>query len=140
MLFSAEALKKRFCEELSLRGWRQPQSSWSTSSQTTEQRLQLENPGTAPIASFNLPVLFQERIGVEAQFGTNPVAPFDLLARHMAFYVGDVIDVGVEVLPMKEMSVQMSSGISYYEGELYNVIRQGRGVPAVPLVLLGVAP
>jgi len=30
--------------------------------------------------------------------------------------------------------------IAYYEGELYNLIRQGRGVPAVPLVLIGVAP
>jgi hypothetical protein len=60
--------------------------------------------------------------------------------RHMAFYVGDVIDVGVEILPMKEMSSEMSSGISYYERELYNVIRQGRGVPAVPLVLIGIAP
>jgi hypothetical protein len=65
---------------------------------------------------------------------------YDLFVKHMAFYVGDVIDVGVEILPMKAMSAQMSSGISYYEGELYNVIRQGRGVPAVPLVLIGVAP
>lgn len=34
----------------------------------------------------------------------------------------------------------MSTGIAYYEAELYNLIREGRGVPAVPLVLLGVAP
>lgn len=27
-----------------------------------------------------------------------------------------------------------------YEGVLYNVIRNGRGVPAVPLVMIGVAP
>lgn len=26
----------------------------------------------------------------------------------------------------------------YYEGELYNVLRQGRGVPAVPLVMIGI--
>ncbi len=66
---------------------------------------------------------------------------YDLFVKHMAFYVGDVIDVGVELLPMKEMSSrEMSSGIAYYEGELYNVIRQGRGVPAVPLVLIGIAP
>jgi len=34
----------------------------------------------------------------------------------------------------------MSSGIAYYEGELYNVVRQGRGVPSVPLVILGIVP
>jgi hypothetical protein len=34
----------------------------------------------------------------------------------------------------------MSSGPGYYEGELYNLIRQGRGVPAVPLIMIGIAP
>lgn len=58
----------------------------------------------------------------------------------MAFYVGNEIDVGVEILPMKSMTAEMSSGIGYYENELYNVIRQGRGVPAVPLVVFGIAP
>lgn len=35
---------------------------------------------------------------------------------------------------------EMSSGPGYYEGALYDVARQGRGVPAVPLVVVGVAP
>ncbi|PIZ18630.1 MAG: hypothetical protein COY50_14315 [Deltaproteobacteria bacterium CG_4_10_14_0_8_um_filter_43_12] len=41
---------------------------------------------------------------------------------------------------MKSLSSNMSSGVPYYEGELYSVVRQGRGVPAVPLVILGIAP
>jgi hypothetical protein len=34
----------------------------------------------------------------------------------------------------------MGSGVAYYKGELYNVARQGMGVPAVPLVIAGIAP
>lgn len=64
---------------------------------------------------------------------------YDLFVKHMAFFVGDVIDVGVETLPMKELQAEMSSGVGYYEGELYNLIRQGRGSPAVPLMIIGVA-
>lgn len=60
--------------------------------------------------------------------------------KHMAFYVGDKIDVGIEVLPLKDMQEQMSSGPGYYEGALYDLARQGRGIPAVPLVLIGVLP
>ena len=30
--------------------------------------------------------------------------------------------------------------VPYFERDLMNVIRQGRGVPAVPLVLIGVEP
>ena len=58
----------------------------------------------------------------------------------MAFFVGDMIDIGIEILPMKVLQREMSSGIAYYEGELYNLIRQGRGIPAVPLVIVGIAP
>ena len=82
----------------------------------------------------------KDRVAVDVQFGADSSVAFELIAAHMAFYVGDFIDVGVEILAMKEMTTQMSSGVAYYEGELYNVLRQGRGVPAVPLVLIGVAP
>ena len=64
----------------------------------------------------------------------------DLFVKHMAFFVSDVIDVGIEILPMKEMEAEMSSGVAYYERDLLNIIRQGRGIPAVPLVLIGIAP
>jgi hypothetical protein len=63
-----------------------------------------------------------------------------LLNCSLAFFIGNYIDVGIEILPMKTLQSQMSSGPSYYEGELYNVVRQGRGIPAVPLVIIGIEP
>ena len=54
--------------------------------------------------------------------------------------MGDQIDVGVEILPMKSLQSKMSSGVADYEGEFCNVVQQGRGVPAVPLVLIGIEP
>ena len=63
-----------------------------------------------------------------------------LAAAPTAFLVSGVIDVGIEILPMKEFQSEMSSGVAYYERDLLNIIRQGRGIPAVPLVLIGVAP
>jgi hypothetical protein len=82
----------------------------------------------------------QDRVAVEVQFGKYAFVAYDLFVKHLAFYVGDRIDVGVEILPMKSLQMEMSSGVPYYEGELYNVIRQGRGVPAVPLLIVGVEP
>lgn len=72
------------------------------------------------------------------QFGKYSFVAYDLFVKHMAFYIGNVIDVGVEILAMKSLQEEMSSGVGYYEGELYNLIREGRGVPAVPLVLIGI--
>ena len=81
-----------------------------------------------------------KRVAVEIQFEENTFEDFDLFSRHLSCYISDHIDVGIEILPMKALQAQMSSGVPYYEGELYNVIRQGRGVPAVPLVIIGVLP
>ena len=61
-------------------------------------------------------------------------------SRLWTVYIGDTIDVGVEILPMKSMQSGMSSGPGYYEGALYDLARQGRGVPSVPLVLIGIEP
>jgi hypothetical protein len=117
-----------------------------------EQRREIEEAGAKGVRSFNQTDFVKERIAVEVQFGKYFSVAYDLFVKHLAFYVGDVIDVGVEILPMKSLSEstidaasgqrarQMSTGVPWYEKELYNLIREGRGVPGVPLVLIGVAP
>jgi len=94
----------------------------------------------AQAPSFNQTDFVKDRVAIEVQFGKYAFVAYDLFVKHLAFYIGDHIDVGVEILAMKSLQSQMSSGVAYYEGEFYNVVRQGRGVPAVPLVLIGVEP
>ena len=107
---------------------------------TDHQNHEGEVNGNTPIYSYNQTDFVKDRVAVEVQFGKYSFVAYDLFVKHMAFYVGDLIDVGIEILPMKVLQEQMSSGVAYYEGELYNLIREGRGVPAVPLVLIGIAP
>ena len=105
-----------------------------------EQKKEIEAAGETPIFSYNQTDFIKDRVAVEVQFGKYAFVAYDLFVKHLAFYVSDHIDVGVEILPMKSLQSQMSSGVAYYEGEFYNVIRQGRGVPAVPLVIIGIEP
>ena len=105
-----------------------------------EQRRQIEDSGRTPIQSYNQTDFVRDRVAVEVQFGKYAFVAHDLFVKHLSFFVSDVIDTGIEILPMKELEQQMSSGVPYYERDLLNVLRQGRGVPAVPLVLVGVAP
>ena len=101
------------------------------------------NPAASEVlqeAPYNQTDFVKERVAVEVQFGKYAFVAHDLFVKHLSFYVSDVIDVGIEILPMKELEQNMSSGVPYYERDLLNVLRQGRGVPAVPLVLVGVAP
>jgi hypothetical protein len=105
-----------------------------------QQKAEIEGAGLKPLYSYNQTDFVKERAAVEVQFGKYAFVAYDLFVKHLAFFVGDVIDVGVEILPMKALQERMSSGVGYFEGELYNLIREGRGVPAVPLVLIGVVP
>lgn len=132
-------------------GWAESRTSyWVTSDarlirktmhmKADQQKAEIEAAGLKPIFSYNQTDFVKNRLAVEVQFGKYSFVAYDLFVKHMAFFVGDVIDVGIEILPMKELQQHMSSGVAYYEGELYNLIREGRGVPAVPLILIGVAP
>lgn len=105
-----------------------------------EQKRIIEAEGRTAIRSYNQTDFVKDRVAIEVQFGKYSFIAYDLFVKHLAFYVGDQIDCGVEILPMKSMQAEMSSGPGYYEGALYDLVRQGRGVPAVPLVLIGIVP
>lgn len=107
---------------------------------TDQQRDAIKQAGHEPIQSYNQTDFVKDRIAVEVQFGKYAFVAHDLFVKHLSFYVADIIDVGIEILPMKSLERQMSSGVPYYERDLLNVIRQGRSVPAVPLVLIGITP
>ena len=151
ILYSPIEMNKKFNRKLKGKGWKESRVSyWVTKSEKLirktlqltpeEQKAEIEEAGEIPIFSYNQTDFVKERVAVEVQFGKYAFVAYDLFVKHLAFYVGDQIDVGIEILPMKTLQAQMSSGVPYFEGEFYDVIRQGRGVPAVPLVLLGIEP
>ena len=151
LLYSPIDMNKAMRGDFRQHGWAERRASyWVTADAQlirktmhmppAQQKEEIAAAGAEPIFSFNQTDFVKERVAVEVQFGKYAFVAYDLFVKHMAFYVGDVIDVGVEILPLKALQQDMSSGVAYYEGELYNLIREGRGVPAVPLILIGVAP
>lgn len=149
--YSPVAMNKAIRHAFAAHGWNDRRISyWVTSDaklirktmfmDAAQQKAEIEAANLKPLYSWNQTDYVKERIAVEVQFGKYAFVAYDLFVKHLAFFVGDVIDVGIEILPMKELQQQMSSGVGYYEGELYNLVREGRGVPAVPLVLIGVLP
>lgn len=150
-LYSPIALNAQFKELLAIKAWSERRVSyWVTddvklirqtlTKKPENQRADIEGAGHVAIRSYNQTDFVKNRAAIEVQLGKYSFVAYDLFVKHLAFYVQDEIDVGIEILPTKAMQQRMSSGIAYYEGELYNVIRNGRGVPAVPLVLLGIEP
>jgi len=150
-LYSPIDMNKTFKKLLKDKKWKESRVSyWVTKKEKLirktltmspeEQKREIEAAGETPIYSYNQTDFVKDRVAIEVQFGKYSFVAYDLFVKHLAFYVGDHIDVGIEILPMKSLQSQMSSGVAYYEGEFYNVVRQGRGVPAVPLVIIGIQP
>ena len=151
LLYSPVEMNTDFRRLLREKEWKESRVSyWVTKSEKLirktlnmppeEQKKEIGAAGEVPIFSYNQTDFVKDRVAIEVQFGKYSFVAYDLFVKHLAFYVGDQIDVGVEILPMKSLQSQMSSGVAYYEGEFYNVVRQGRGVPAVPLIIIGIAP
>lgn len=151
LLFSPKDMNDKFKASFEKLGWMQRRQTFYVtdderlmrsiySRPENEQKRAIAKAGREPIMSYNQTDFVKNRIAVEVQFGKYAFVAHDLFVKHLSFFVADIIDVGIEILPMKQMERDMSSGVPYYERDLVNVIRQGRGVPAVPLILLGVVP
>ncbi|WCJ58090.1 BglII/BstYI family type II restriction endonuclease [Fontisphaera persica] len=157
-LISPIALNKRFRELFIEVGWKEYRYEYYVttdrkdlpfllSRSLSEQRDYLEKKGiNRPIKSLKQIDFVKNGIAVEVQFGKYAFVAFDLFVKHLLLYTGGAINVGVEILPMKEMledpngGRRMSTGIAYFEGEIYNLLRHGRSSPPVPLFIIGIAP
>ena len=151
-LLSPIDLNEEFNVEFNKRGWAESRYNYYITlnrelmeksvlmSAKEQKELLISNGETEPIYSYNQTDFVKDKIAVEVQFGKYAFVAFDLFVKHMLFYSGGVINLGIEILPTKKMQSQMSSGVAYYEGEVYNVMRQGRNSPPVPLLILGIEP
>lgn len=150
-LFSPIDMNKEFVRFFNERGWQEQRvTNWLAEDTSLlrdimrlspeDQKKMIEDKGLDPILTYNQTDFIKERAAVEIQFGKYSFVAHDLFVKHMSFFISDDIDVGIEVVPMKSMEREMSSGVPYYERDLFNLMRQGRGIPAVPIILVGVAP
>ncbi len=150
-LYSPVDLNAEFDKRFAALGWKSTRYSYyiahnfkqlelMANMSLEEQKQYLQDQGFEAIYSYNQTDHVKQRIAIEVQFGKYAFVAYDLFVKHLAFYTGRIINVGIEILPTKAMQREMSSGIAYYEGELHNILRHGRGHPSVPLVIIGLEP
>tara|TARA_B100002052_G_scaffold174124_1_gene158438 strand:- start:1882 stop:2496 length:615 start_codon:yes stop_codon:yes gene_type:complete len=80
----------------------------------------------------------KNRTAVEVQFGKYSFVQYDIYAKFVPQFMNDKIDLGIEIVPMKSLSEQMSTGPTNYQKNLHEIIRQGRITPPIPFILIGI--
>jgi hypothetical protein len=123
LLYSPDDMNKMFKKQLSKYNWKESRVSyWVTKNENLirqtltkspdAQRQEIEEHGEIAIRSYNQTDFVKDRVALEIQFGKYAFVAYDLFVKHLAFYIGNHIDLGIEILPMKTLQSQMSSGIS----------------------------
>ncbi len=99
-------------------------------------------PDYAPKASvrgaFREMDFVKNRVGVEVQFGKYAFMVYNVCAKMTIFHNEGVIDVGIEIVPLKELAMEMSSGVSYFEQFVWDLEHRGVADIDIPVLILGV--
>lgn len=135
MLYKPNSLNRAFKQEFSVRGWR-------------NYKILCEYPGEFYISEYErLEILrgaFREidfvknRVGVEVQFGKYAFMVYNVCAKMTIFHNFDIIDVGVEIVPLKEFANHMSTGVSYFEQFVWDLEHRGVADIDIPVLILGI--
>ena len=80
----------------------------------------------------------KNRLGVEYQFGDYREMVYDVNAKMTIFAEMDVIDCGIEIVPVKGLADEMSTGVSYFEQFVWDLEHRGIADIDIPVLIIGI--
>ena len=80
----------------------------------------------------------KNRLGVEVQFGKYAFMAYNVSAKMTIFHNHNVIDAGIEIVPVKRMADLMSSGVSYFEQIKWDLENRGVADIDIPVIVMGI--
>jgi hypothetical protein len=80
----------------------------------------------------------KERLGIEIQFGKYSFMVYNVCAKMTIFHNLNIIDHGVEIVPVKSFADEMSSGVSYFEQFVWDLESRGIADIDIPVMILGI--
>lgn len=81
----------------------------------------------------------KNKLGVEVQFGKYAFMAYNVSAKMTIFHNHKIINAGVEIVPMKKMADEMSTGVSYFEQIKWDLQNRGVADIDIPVLILGIA-
>ena len=132
------ALSRAFQEALQRRSWRAVQVSCCE--ETPEYYVNGYTAETSDPLPYREMEFVKHGVGVEVLLGPFASAVYDFSAKMTIFHNLGYIDVGIEIVPVKSMADQMSSGVSYFEQLVWDLTHRGVADIDIPVLVLGIAP
>ncbi|GAB4471652.1 MAG: hypothetical protein Kow0088_05610 [Anaerolineales bacterium] len=134
-LYSPRALNKAFTKEFGLRGWEKYKVQCDY---PTEYYVSGFTPNSSSKGAFREMDFVKNRVGVEVQFGKYAFMVYNVCAKMTIFHKLGVIDVGIEIVPIKLFADEMSTGVSYFEQFVWDLEHRGIADIDIPVLVLGI--
>lgn len=138
MLYSPPALNEAFKEQFLARDWinhkviAEYSKDYYVPGYTPPVRRGRESP---PFRDMDF---VKNKQGVEVQFGKYSFMVYNVCAKMTIFAKMGVIDCGIEIVPVKGLADEMSTGVSYFEQFVWDLEHRGVSDIDIPVLILGI--
>ena len=126
MVFSPKAINKKFKDGLKKKGFKEKRAPFT---------VELPNYPVTIKGAFKQIDFVRDAVLVEVQLGKYSYMFYDM-AKFQYFFNDESAEVGVEIVPCHNFHSGMSSGTSYGEQLIGDIIRLRRHFPAVPVKII----
>lgn len=81
----------------------------------------------------------KDKVGIEIQFGKYAFMLYDVLGKMSVFKNKGLINCGIEIVPTRSMTKEMSTGVGYYEQVVYDLKEMSEeDIPSTPILVIGI--
>ncbi|HEY0545615.1 MAG TPA: BglII/BstYI family type II restriction endonuclease [Pyrinomonadaceae bacterium] len=135
MLYSPVALNEAFKAELYPKGWKNQSVNceYPTTHYLEDYKIRSSLKGAFRDMDF-----VKDGVGVEIQFGKYSFMVYNVCAKMTIFKNLGLIECGIEVVPVKALALEMSSGVSYFEQFVWDLENRGMADIDIPVLIFGI--
>jgi hypothetical protein len=138
MLFSPSDLNKAFKISFNTLGWdhRKVECNYEQGTYLDNYRPAITS-GMKPFRDMDF-IKAPKKLGVEVQFGKYAFMVYNVCAKMTIFKNLNIIDAGIEIVPVKIFADDMSTGVSYFEQFAWDLEYRGVSNIDIPVLILGI--
>ena len=136
LLYSPVGLNRAFKSEFQIRNWRynvRVKCKYPTEFYTKD-----FTPPPTIRGAFREMDYIKGNLGIEVQLGKYAFMVYNVCAKMTIFKNLGMIDSGIEIVPIKTLADQMSSGVSYFEQIVWDLEKRGVADIDIPVIIIGI--
>ena len=135
-LYQPRALNQAFSQEFAARQWKKHKvlCQYPNEYYTADY-----SPPNSLRGAYREIDFVRNHVGVEVQFGKYAFMVYNVCAKMTIFHNEGIIDVGIEIVPVKELANEMSTGVSYFEQIVWDLQHRGVADIDIPVLIVGLA-